>query len=348
MKRFGIKADFHYANNTLNFFTSDKINSGINLEKLTENQYYILLKITYSNSDIKYYSLENTSNYNDDIKYYTLTKNNTNQLVDITFNKYENIPYMYINVSNNCTLPSNIYDIAIDVGTTSNNANIDNLILKCGQQLKNKLEALGLKVFISRDETTSRKDTDDNMYDEDGRINILNQSHAKILLSLDMNNTTYNKNTGGLEIYIPNNCNLDFATLSSKNIIDKAHTHYSNLKPFQRSDGIYVRTFTNADISAFKDRAIKGKYEPYNISTSTTYHYILRETGGISTNAFVDGRNKSFGINKFFNSNIGIESYLIKLGYIKVNDDFNNVNNNYDNYMQAISDSIYEFYLKQE
>ena len=65
------KADFNYVDNTLTFATSSEINSGINLEELSVNDYYILLKVTYSNSDIKYYSLENSSEYQE-INYYTI------------------------------------------------------------------------------------------------------------------------------------------------------------------------------------------------------------------------------------------------------------------------------------
>lgn len=109
-------------------------------------------------------------------------------------------------------------------------------------------------------------------------------------------------------------------------------------------NGVYVQNFTNADILAFKTKANKGGYEPYNITTSTPYLYIIRETGGISTNAFVDGRNPSYGKNKYYNSNIGIESYLIELGYMIVEQDLNNLLSNSDAYMEGIAQSIQSYY----
>ena len=109
--------------------------------------------------------------------------------------------------------------------------------------------------------------------------------------------------------------------------------------------GVYVRNFTKADILAFETRANRDGYEPYNITTSTPYLYIIRETGGISTNAFVDGRNTDYGTNQYYNSNIGIETYLIELGYMSVDKDLTNLVQNSDNYMEAIAESIRSFYL---
>lgn len=116
------------------------------------------------------------------------------------------------------------------------------------------------------------------------------------------------------------------------------------MKVLKNKSGVYVRNFTNADILAFKTKASKNKYEPYNITTSTPYLYIIRETGGICTNAFVDGRNTVYGKNKYYDSNIGIESYVIQLGYMNVESDLNNIIANSDNYMEGISQSIKSYF----
>ena len=54
------------------------------------------------------------------------------------------------------------------------------------------------------------------------------------------------------------------------------------------------------------------------MTTDTPYLYMLRETGGIATGAYVDGRNKSFGTNKYYNSNIGVEALLLANFFAKV------------------------------
>ena len=71
---------------------------------------------------------------------------------------------------------------------------------------------------------------------------------------------------------------------------------------------------------------------------------MLREIGGIATHAFVDGRNPSYGKNKYFDSNIGIEGYSIELGYMKVDKDLNNIVKNENLYVKSIVDSIINFY----
>ena len=108
----------------------------------------------------------------------------------------------------------------------------------------------------------------------------------------------------------------------------------------KKKSGVYVRNFTNVDIKAMQNRAKKNNYEPYNVDTSTPYLYIIRETGSIATKAYVDGRNSSFGKNKYYDSNVGIETYVINLGYSKIEEDMNNLNSNYASYMQAIADAI--------
>ena len=164
------------------------------------------------------------------------------------------------------------------------------------------------------------------------------------MLSLNLNDNNYSKKTGGVEVYAPNNCNLDFASLLAKNIVEKSNTYFSELTSFKKADGVYVRNFTNSDILSYKTRATKSGYEPYNITTATPYLYIIREVGGICTNAFVDGRNTSYGKNKFVDSNYGIESYSIELGYIRISQDLDNILNFSDNYVDAIYQSIISYY----
>ena len=167
-----IASDFNYSDDSISFSTSDTINEGINLEDLSIDNYYLLLKIIYSNGDIKYYSLKNASEY-ENTTYYTLTKNNTNNKIDITFDTYNDIPYMSLNVTKAESLPEDVYDIAIDpghggidTGGISGDYTEADLVLEYGLNLKSKLEALGLKVFISRDGSESyQEDSTTNMYD---------------------------------------------------------------------------------------------------------------------------------------------------------------------------------------
>ena len=346
-----IDSDYTYKDNLLSFSTIDEINGGLDLESLSTTNYYIFLKVLFSNSEVKYYSLSNDTEYGN-IDYYTLTRNNSNNKVYINFGSHNNIPFLGLNVSTIQKLPENVYDVVIDpghggkdIGATSNKHYESEIVLDCAKNLKSKLENLGLKVFLTRDGSEPKdEDTAYNMYDDNGRVTKANESGAKILLSLHMNSNSSKLSKGGVEIYAPSNCDLSLAQLLADNIVKTANTTYSSLKTYQKANGVYVRNFTEYDILTFKNKAIQAGYEPYNINTSTPYLYMIREIGGIATNAFVDGRNTYYSANKYYNSNIGLEGYLIELGYMIIDKDLNNVLNNEDLYMQAISNSLKSFY----
>ena len=112
---FILDSSFNFSDNTLSFSTTDKINKGLNLEQLNTENFYIFVKVAYSNGDIKYYTLKNSSEYANST-YYSITKNNLNNKIDITFEKYKDIPYLALKVSQVNSLPQDVYDIAIDPG----------------------------------------------------------------------------------------------------------------------------------------------------------------------------------------------------------------------------------------
>ena len=346
-----IDSEYTYTDSLLSFSTINELNSGLNLESLSINKYFIFLKTTFSNSEVKYYSLLNNTDF-DNTTYYTITKNNSNNKIDINFNSYNNIPYMSIDVSKTSKLPENVYDVVIDpghggsdVGAKSQGLYESNIVMDCAIKLKTKLENLGLKVLLTRDGSESAtQDMVYNIYNDDGRVTIANKSGAKILLSLHLNSNSQNVKDGGVEVYAPGLCDLTFAKSLADNIVKSANTTYSGLNVYKKANGVYVHNFNNSEILSFKTKAEQSGYEPYSITTDTPYLYMIREIGGICTNAFVDGRNTSYGANKYINSNVGIEGYLIELGYMIVEDDLNNIVSNGDNYMQGIANSIQNFY----
>jgi len=346
-----IDSEFTYSDNLLSFSTLRNLNSGIDLENLSIDNHYIFLKISFSNSDIKYFSLKNNTDFNK-TTYYTLTKNNSNNKIDIGFNEYNNISYMSIEVSKISKLPEDVYDVVIDPGHGGSDSGAksgdlyeSNIVLDCAVKLKSKLEDLGLKVLLTRD--GSEAETQDmvyNIYDDDGRVTIANESGAKILLSLHLNSNTQNVKNGGVEVYAPGNCDLTLAKSLADNIVKYGNTSYSGLNIYKKENGVYVHNFNNAEILSFKVKAENSGYEPYSLTTDTPYLYMIREIGGICTNAFVDGRNTAYGANKYLGSNVGIEGYLIELGYMIIDNDLNNILSNKDDYMQGIANSINNFY----
>lgn len=333
---------------SVRFSTSEKINNGIDLDEIDQGEYYILLKVISAKDGIQtnnYYLLDNTTNYQDSIEYYTVTRNGKNNKINLYTGEYslDNIitPYMKLDVQY-CKLPSNVYDIVIDPGhggvdsgAISGNYYESDITLAYSLLLKQKLEALGLKVKLVR-ETDIKVDS----YGDKGRAVIPNSLKAKYVLSIHLNSNAEIMKTGGVEVYVPSNLDLSFAKLLADNMVKIAKTTYSPNKIHKVENGVYVRNYTEDEIKEANEYASELGYTKYNITTETPYLFMLRETGGIATNAYIDGRNKNYGVNKYYNSNVGVESYLLELGFMNCEKDLNNLLNNKKLYVDSITTSI--------
>ena len=70
---------------------------------------------------------------------------------------------------------------------------------------------------------------------------------------------------------------------------------------------------------------------------------MIRESGGIITGAYVNDSNPDkVGVNKYYNSNVGTEAYIIELGYLTNKDDFTAMTTKKDAYAEAIASAIIE------
>lgn len=338
--------NYDFEENYLKFSSDKEINNGIILDKLEEGEYFLLLRLTLNNSvDPRYYSFSNSSNY-EKLDYYTISKENTNKKVDISFyeKEYDEKKYkLSILKVENANLPEDIYDIVIDaghggkdVGERSGTTTEADLSLEYAKLLKDALESKGYKIKLTRDDNNTGSYTYTNMYDSNGRISIACSSKAKLLISFHVNNGV--NNLSGFEIYAPCKSNLKFAEEMSNKINESSSITFSNNNSFKKSDGVYVRNFTKNVIKEYQNSANRKGYEPYNITTDTPYLYTIREVGGIATGAYVDGRNKDYSKNEYYDSNHGIECYQIELGYIKTNLDI--IKNEKQNYISAITEAI--------
>ena len=329
----------------LEFSTLDKINTGLDLEKLEISDYYVFLKVDYTSGEEKYYSLSNKTEYTDEINYYTLTRNDSNNKVNIKFETDNNISSLVLSVTKADKLPEDVYDVVIDPGhggsdggAVSGRYEEADIVLECAEKLKEKLEALGLKVLMTRDGTETDDYTIYNIYDEDGRVTMANESGAKILISLHLNSNEVDTIDGGVEVYASPNSDLSLAKLLADNIVSTANATYSKMESYKEEEGVYVRTIEVENRRRYGSNSYNGIFD------SIPYLYIIREIGGIATGAYVDGTDNSYSENIYRNSNVGVEGYLIELGYINVNRDLRNILNNQDLYMEAIVDSIKDFY----
>lgn len=345
---------YEISGNKLKVMTSNLINEGIYLENIESGKYFLLLKITYSNDEIKYHSMRNNTNY-EDIEYYTITHKNSNKKINIGFDtsNLENrkIPYVSLNVEK-AKLPASVYDISIDPGHGGSDPGAvykqykeAEIAMKYSAELKKSLENLGLKVILTRDGTEDTSETSPfnvySVYNYEGRVNIVGRAKVKYNFSIHLNSLETNT-LSGTEIYAPSNASLKLAQSLADNIVNIAKTTYSTRDTDKVSKGVYVRTFTENEINESAEDARKKGFEPYNITTSTPYLYMIREIGGSVTGAYIDGRNKKIGTNQYYNSNIGVESYLVELGYIINKTDLNNMLNNQSAYIEAITKSIKE------
>lgn len=346
----GIDTEYTYENNQLSFSTLKEINTGLDLESLNVEDYYILLKVQFLNNETKYYFLSNNTEYGN-IEYYTLTRNDTNNRINIDFTTIDHMPILGFHITTVKELPEDVYDVVIDpghggsdVGAVSGRYMESEIVLDCALELKTQLEAIGLKVLLTRDGSESEEEyTMYNIYDEDGRVTMANKSHAKVLISLHLNSNLSDNVDGGVEIYASSNSDLTLAKMLADNIVKTAGTGYSTNQTDKVEDGVYVRTI---EIQNYRNRS--SYFRTYNgIFDPIPYLFIIREIGGIATGAYVDGTNKAYGVNEYRNSNVGIEGYLVELGYINVDEDLDNILENEDLYMKAIVDSITTFYKIQ-
>lgn len=331
-------------------FSSDEINNGIIIDELENKEYYIFIRIKLNNSvDPKYYSFKNISNY-ENIEYYTIANEEKYRKTDIGFKtiNYEEKEYTYLSVFLQDTeLPEEVYDIIIDAGHGGTDRGVKlgtdceaNITLEYAKLLKEQLEQNGYKVKLTRNDENTELYNDTNMYDSAGRISVACKSKAKLMISFHINNGKESLN--GLEIYSPCKSNTNFAKKMANNIVEYSNISYSNNNSYRVDDGVYVKNFTATVIEEFKKTAEKKGYEPYKITTDTPYLYTIREVGGIATNAYVDGRNKQYSANSYYNKNYGIECYQIELGYIKK--DLEIIKNEKENFIRAITETILKDY----
>lgn len=323
--------------NNNEFYISDKINGGLNLEEI-DDSFTILLK----NND-KYYSFINMSGYKK-TDYYSLNKNNKSNYLLFYFDKFKDAYFLKLD-SKIVDTPSDVYDIVIDpghggydVGAINGSVYESNINLSISLKLKEKLEENGFKVKLTRDDNTNP-----NPYGKNGRATSAYETKSKLFISVHVNSSSNPLITGGVEVYASKNMNYDFAYNLASKIKEYANTTFSPLQAYKVKDGVYVKTLTESEIKNAKVDAENNGYAYYeNVTTDTPWYFYNRETGGYMTGAYMDGRNKLYPKNDYYSSNMGVEGYLLELGYITCKKDLDNLVNNQDGYVAGIVKTFVE------
>lgn len=331
----------------INFNISELINDGLYLDDLERGTLYLFLKITYPNENpeeepiAKYYALKNETDY-EETEYYTLSKYNN----IIKINSDNDYSTMALNITENKS-KNEIADITLDPGHggmdgggSANGYKETDFTIDIATKVKTKLEALGLKVKLTHKEGDLSSNEVLDEYNTHGRAVVSNEVKSKYTFSIHINKNVSSR-VHGLEIYTADNINYDLAQSLAQNLTLYTGLDYSVNKTNKIYDGVYTRNFTESDISSsLKGYEEKG-YKPYNVTTNSNYFYMIRETGGFMTGAYIDDSNpERVGVNPYYNSNVGNETYLMELGYLSNTNDLEKLLTNEDKYVDAIVDAI--------
>ena len=326
------------------FRVSNKINEGIDLEEIPVGTYYAFLRSSTKDEKdenvFRYYVIKNNTEYQETTYY--MFSNVGNKIIIDTDNDYETLTF---NVSEN--KDTDIYDVVIDPGhggmdsgANKNGKREADYTMKLANDLKSKMEAMGIKVKLTREEGQLTNNEVLPDYGTNGRAVIGHEVYAKYLFSIHLNSNAASY-VHGVEVYTADNINYDLAKTIAKNVVDMAGSSYSTNKINRVGEGIYTRTFSEADIKSSLAEYEKKNMQAYEITTKSNYYYMIRETGGIMTGAYVDSRNEpKIKSNPYYNSNVGVEAYLLELGYLTNSDDLSNIDNNMDKYTDAILNSF--------
>lgn len=330
--QYSYKLNFDIVDNNINYYASKTLNEGFNLDDINIDTYECLVEVN-GDSKTKYYDLINKTEYSK-TTYTTITSNNFNK--KLVFSNKSDKLVLKVSHTNEET-----YDVIIDPGhgghdegACYNNVCETAYTLDLANLLKDNLVKKGYKVKLTRYD-----DSYLSQYGDDGRVARTYKSKAKLLISIHLNSTTVMFD--GYELYISNNMNQTFANniITSLNSLGKLKP--SNNTSFSVGLGLYSRNLSSSDVATIN----KNKDVPYsNVSTNTNYYFMIRETGGYMSGAYVDGGSNG-GENKYRNSNVGLESYILELGYINNPSNVEMVKNNKDKYMSLLSDEI-DKYLK--
>lgn len=334
------------------FTFSNYINDGVKLDDIPVGEYYMFIRSSSKddndNDVYRYYTINNNTKYKD-ITYYTFSNVGNKIIIDMDQEEYNTL---MVKVSKNTD--DNIYDVVVDPGhggmdggANRNGYNEADFTMKIALDLKKKLEDYGVKVKLTREDGQLSKNEVMNDYGDGGRAVINHEVNAKYLFSIHLNSNGAS-NVNGLEVYTANSNNFDFAKKLANNIVNTANTNYSNNRINKIDEGIYTRNFTESDIADSLKEYERKKMVAYDITTKSNYYFMIRETGGIMTGAYVDDRNKEKVLgNPYFDSNIGSEAYLLELGYISNPLDLENIKNNIDKYTDAIANTFKEVFITQ-
>lgn len=334
--------------NNLSFNISDEINNGIYLDTIKKGNYKLYLRFTYEENKektYKYYPLNNKTEYSK-TTYYTTYKSNNK----ITISKKDETMTMKV-----ADTTDEVYDIVldpacggIDKGVSGNGHHETDITLNMATKVKEKLEESNIKVKLTRTEDSLKDDEYFDEYNEGGRAIIPYEVYSKYVFSFEANSSK-NPDTSGFAIHTATDINYDFSALLVENIIEKTGLKTTISTNHRIDYGIYSHNFTENEVQNKLEYYDNRGYKRYNVTTNSNYLYMIRETGGIITGAYIDESNpEQIGVNPYYKSNVGSETYVINLGYLTNKNDITALTTNQDAYATAIANTIIEELINKD
>ena len=331
--------------NGVSFCLSKSLNEGMILDHLEVGEYSFYIEVVSVADDgqeiRKYYAFQNNTN-EARLAYSSLKK--YQREVEILFDKQEDTLRMSVRKSS----LKGVYDIVLDSGHGGSDAGVvrwpykeSALTLKLNKKLKEELESYGYTVKMTRE-----ADVKLDAYSKGGRAVLPHEVKAKYVFSIHYNSSV-SKKASGIEIYTPQNIRYDFAHMLADNLVQDVGIGYSKNIGDKMGDGVYTRVFTEEERQETNRNYLKKGYRAYNIQDYSNYYYMIRETGGRMTGAFVsDVNSDTVGENPYYDSRIGCEAYLLELGYLTNDGDLDLIVNHMDGYVMSLARSIHNYLSK--
>lgn len=349
--RTSFEIPFSVSKQNLTFQTSRSLDEGLCLDTLETGKTAVFLELSTKDDRTELFALSDGTGTKqtgpqDPVEYYTLPYGrHGHRRVTTAFAPAGQTETLVFQVKRS-RLPSDVYDIVVDPGhggkdpgARSGSYKESDIVLDIGKKLASSLESAGYKVLLTRD---GSEDPNVNMayteYDKDGRVNLTCASRAKLCLSLHLNQNAHSSQNG-VQIYKANKAGNDFAKTLADELVLSTGLDYSTMGG-RTEKGVYVRTFSNRDLSAERSKARKKGYTFYDATTSTDYYFMIREYGCAATGAYVDGRNPDYGTNEYRDFHQGVESCLCELGFLSNAQDRQILLNDQRGIVKALTDAV--------
>ncbi len=294
----------------------------------------------------------------EEVDFYTVLRNGTRK--HLVFNQDDN--GILVKVEEVDTLPADVYDFVVNPGHGGSDSGTQSpfigetereWVLDISLDMKEKFEALGYKVFITRstDEAPGGNELDripTDPYVDGGRVDLIYQSQGKYVFANHLNSFRVENGREGTEIYSSVHTSTDFSKTVLEAIVAAGGVKSNHGTSYRVEEGIYKRAYTLDDYESTK-ASLEGYGETvYNVFNEVSYDEIdryweVRETGGIALHAFSDGRHPKYEANNYMNSIVGLETLVIEYGYLNSESDAYRFLENKEAYIDSVVKAFDQF-----